>query len=71
MERQTHKWFDLHPVEGLALPPYLVNDLDDVPDIAKALSEHPMMPTTEWAIENNEWKNMVQGYLASTQIIQR
>lgn len=63
------KWFDMHPVEGLVLPPFLQNDLDDVPQIAKAVTEHPMMPTTEWAIENDEWKNMVQGYLASVSFV--
>ncbi|MBU2883515.1 sulfatase [Psychrosphaera sp. B3R10] len=63
------KWFDLHPVDTLTLPPYLENDLDDVPDIAKAVSELPQMPTTEWAIENGEWRNMVQGYLASVSFV--
>ncbi|MDP5029045.1 MAG: sulfatase [Paraglaciecola sp.] len=63
------KWFDMHPVEGLALPPYFKEDLDDVPDIAKRVSELPMMPTTEWAIENGEWRNMVQAYLASVSFV--
>jgi arylsulfatase A-like enzyme len=63
------KWFDLHPIDGIELPAFMPNDLDDVPDIAKAVSEHPMMPTTEWAIENNEWKNMVQAYLASVSFV--
>lgn len=63
------KWFDLHPVDTLTMPPYFKNDLDDVPQIAKAIAEHPMMPTTEWAIENGEWKNMVQAYLASVSFV--
>jgi arylsulfatase A-like enzyme len=63
------KWFDLHPVEGLALPPFLKDDLDDVPEIAKRITEVPMMPTTEWAIENGEWQNMVQAYLASVSFV--
>ena len=63
------KWFDMHPADSLALPPYLKNDLDDVPNIAKAISDHPMMPTTEWAIKNGEWRNMVQGYLASVSFV--
>lgn len=63
------KWFDIHPLEDIVLPPFLSNDLDDVPDIAKAVSAHPMMPTTEWALENNEWKNIVQGYLASVSFV--
>lgn len=63
------KWFDMHPLESISLPAFLENDLDDVPDIAKAVSEHPMMPTTQWAIENGEWKNMVQAYLASVSFV--
>ena len=63
------KWFDLHPVEDLALPPFLEDDLEDVPDIAKRITDVPMMPTTEWAIENGEWKNMVQAYLASVSFV--
>ncbi|MGR5140422.1 sulfatase [Photobacterium sp. DNB23_23_1] len=58
------KWFDLHPVEELELPPYLPNDMADIPDIAKEISEFTQMPTTEWAIENDEWRNIVQAYLA-------
>lgn len=63
------KWFDMHPVDGLALPPFLANDMDDVPDIAKRVTEVPMMPTTEWAIEKGEWRNMVQAYLASVSFV--
>lgn len=63
------KWFDMHPVDGLELPPYFKDDLNDVPEIAKAVSELPMMPTTEWAIKNDEWKNMVQAYLASISFV--
>ncbi|WP_016956570.1 sulfatase [Catenovulum agarivorans] len=63
------KWFDMHPIEDIQLPPYLKNDLDDVPEIAKRITEFKMMPTTEWAIENNEWKNIVQAYLASVSFV--
>ena len=63
------KWFDAHPVEKLELPPYFEDDLNDVPDIAKRVTEAPMMPTTEWAIENGEWRNMVQAYLASVSFV--
>ena len=63
------KWFDMHPVEALAVPPFLEGDLDDVPEIAKRITEVPMMPTTGWAIENGEWRNMVQAYLASVSFV--
>jgi arylsulfatase A-like enzyme len=58
------KWFDLHPVDQLEMPPYLPTDYDDLPEIAKQIADLPMMPTTEWAIKNDEWKNIVQAYLA-------
>ncbi len=58
------KWFDLHPLENIETPPYLENDLDDVPDIARAINDLPMMPTTQWAIESGEWPKIIQAYLA-------
>jgi arylsulfatase A-like enzyme len=63
------KWFDMHPIEDIELPPFLPNDLDDVPEIAKRISTYTMMPTTEWAIETGEWKNIVQAYLASISFV--
>lgn len=59
------KWFDLYDTTRIQLPPYLKNDRDDLPGIALAIDDLPMMPSTEWAIQNNQWKNMVHAYLAS------
>ena len=56
------KWFDMHPIEGIEVPPYHPDDLDDVPPIALQINDLPMMPSTEWAIESGEWKNIVQAY---------
>ena len=58
------KWFDLHPAEELTMPPYLPTDYDDIPEIGHRIAELPMMPTTEWAKQTDEWKNIVQAYLA-------
>ncbi len=58
------KWFDLHPVDKLEMTPYKSDDLDDLPPVAHLINDLPMMPTTEWAIENNEWANIIQAYLA-------
>lgn len=63
------KWFDMHPIEGIQLPPYLKNDLDDVPEISRRVNELTAMPTTEWAIKEGEWKNMIQAYLACTTFV--
>ncbi|NND07615.1 MAG: sulfatase [Saprospiraceae bacterium] len=58
------KWFDLHPVEEIETAPYQPDDLDDVPPVALKINDLPMMPTTEWAKESGEWKNIIQAYLA-------
>jgi iduronate 2-sulfatase len=63
------KWFDLHPIEDIQLPPYNSSDLEDVPAIAKQINDLPMMPTTEWAIESGEWANIVQAYLACVSFV--
>ena len=58
------KWFDLFPPDELEMPPYLPGDQNDVPAVSRDLHALPMMPTTEWAIESGEWKQIVQAYLA-------
>lgn len=58
------KWFDLYPLDSIKTMPYLKNDLDDVPDVAKMINDLPMMPSTEWAIETGEWPKIIQAYLA-------
>ena len=58
------KWFDLLPVDGLEMPAYLPGDQDDAPAISRELHALPMMPTTDWATETDEWKKIVQAYLA-------
>ncbi len=63
------KWFDMHPIETIDLPPYRADDLDDVPEISRRVNELPAMPTTRWAIEAGEWRNIVQSYLACTTFV--
>lgn len=63
------KWFDLYDASKLHLPPYRETDRDDLPKIALAIDDLPMMPTTKWAIENNQWRNMLHGYLASISFV--
>ena len=63
------KWFDLHPIDGIQTPPYNSDDWNDIPSIVKQIDELTMMPTTEWAIENGEWKNIVRAYLASVSFV--
>lgn len=63
------KWFDMYPLEDIELPPWLESDMDDIPAAGKALTAVPQMPTIEWAIENNEWRAIVQSYLASISFV--
>lgn len=58
------KWFDLYDVDSLTMPPYKANDLDDIPEIGMKINDLPMMPSTEWAIKNKEWANIIHAYLA-------
>lgn len=63
------KWFDKHPIDHVQVPAYKKDDKEDLPEIAVQVDEMPMMPTTDWAIETGQWKDIVQGYLASTTFV--
>lgn len=63
------KWFDMHPIEGIEVAPYKSDDLDDVPPVALQINDLPMMPSTEWAKESGEWKNIIQAYLACVSFV--
>jgi len=58
------KWFDMHPISNIKTPPYKKDDFLDLPAIALKVHDLPQMPTTDWAIETGNWKEMVQAYLA-------
>ncbi len=60
------KWLDMHPIEGIKTPPYKPDDFDDIPEMAARVADVPMMPTTEWMKETNQWRAAVQAYLACT-----
>ncbi len=63
------KWFERFDRNSITTPPYLADDMNDVPGIAKRLHAVPMMPTTEWAQETGQWKDIVHAYLASTTFV--
>ena len=58
------KWFDLYDKNTLTLPHYDKDDLNDVPDMAKEISILKQMPRTDWAIKNDQWRNIAHAYLA-------
>ena len=56
------EFFDLHPLDGIKEPPFLENDLDDIPARGR------VMAGVEFDIirQAGKWKEGIQGYLAST-----
>lgn len=63
------KWFDMHPLDSITLPPYKEDDLEDVPPVALKINDLPMMPSTKWAIESGEWAKIIQAYLACVSFV--
>jgi arylsulfatase A-like enzyme len=57
------KYFDMHPLASIRLPPHRPDDLDDVPEagkkIAAAYGNHAKV------LESGRWKEAIQAYLAS------
>jgi len=57
------KYYDLHPLEQIQLPPIQANDLADIPPagvrMAHASGDH------ERVLESGRWKEAIQGYLAA------
>jgi arylsulfatase A-like enzyme len=57
------KYYDLYPLESIQLPPFLTNDLADVPaageKMAHAFGDHARVT------EAGKWKQAIQGYLAA------
>ena len=57
------KYYDMHALESIELPPHLENDLDDVPSggirMAKPNGDHADI------LKSGRWKEAVQGYLAA------
>jgi len=55
------KYFDMHPIEGIHLPPHEQNDLDDVPPMGRAMAGEVFGIIKK----HGQWKNSAQGYLAA------
>ena len=57
------KYYDLHPLQSIQLPPYREDDLNDLPPAGVRMA-HP--ETDHKAIlESGRWKEAIQGYLAA------
>src|SRR5437016_2817367 len=57
------KYFDMHPLEKIELPPYREDDLDDLPPagvrMARPEADHARI------LKAGRWKDAIQGYLAA------
>lgn len=60
------KYFDMHPLEQIELPPTLDDDYDDIPEVP-GLDRNYMRARDihTWLLETGKWKEAVQAYLAS------
>ena len=71
------KYFDLHPLDGIELPPVREGDLEDLPAFGKKLAREVYDPSGErnFAVKpdgdhadvlaNKQWRKAVQAYLAT------
>ncbi len=55
------KFFDMHPLEDIELPPYKADDFDDIPAIGQRMGERHIRHLRE----SGKWKEAVQGCLAA------
>jgi arylsulfatase A-like enzyme len=64
------KWFDLYPMETLQLPATIENDLEDISDYGVNITRlKHVHPPWEWVLENDQWKPLVQSYLACVSFV--
>lgn len=64
------KWFDMYPLDSLQLPTTITDDLGDVSSYGIDLTRlKHVSPTHEWVTENEEWKPLVQSYLACVSFV--
>ena len=62
------KYYDMYDPAELTLSPYLPTDYDDIPNFGFNLI-NVGFPTTEWAIANNQWRNILHAYLANVSYV--
>ena len=59
------KWFDMYPLETVHLPKVVADDLKDISEYGINLTRlKHVAPTMEWVGDNDQWKLLVQSYLA-------
>jgi choline-sulfatase len=65
----TQQWFDLYPDTDAVLPVIKEDDRDDTPRFSWYIHWQLPEPRLKWVRENNQWRNLVRSYLASTSFV--
>lgn len=65
----TQRWFDLYPDDDSVLPLIRENDRDDTPRFSWYLHWNLPEPRLKWVRDNQQWRNLVRSYLASTSFV--
>jgi arylsulfatase A-like enzyme len=65
----TQRWFDLYPDDDSVLPLVPEGDRDDTPRFSWYLHWDLPEPRLKWVKENQQWRNLVRSYLASTSFV--
>ena len=64
------KWFDMYPIASVQLPKIISEDLSDISSYGLDITRlKHVSPTHEWVTENDEWKPLVQSYLACVSFV--
>jgi len=61
-------YFDLYDPSRISLPAYRADDFDDIPPAGRA-QLNDGYPRTDWAIEEDQWRNILHAYLASISFV--
>lgn len=59
------KYFDMHPLDKIELPPYREDDLDDLPITGVRLANYEGEGDHTAILKSGRWKDAIQGYLAA------
>ncbi len=62
-------WFERIPLDDVQLPAVLDTDRLDLPDYAKRLTIGHPAPRHEWFLENDQWRQAIQAYLATSSFV--
>lgn len=59
------EYFEMHPLEDVALPDVPADDLDDLPPLGRRMGSG-RRAWHRWMVDTGHWRGAVQAYLAST-----